>query len=248
MIRLTNATTDILACTPSSTNVLKTMVSYTDVTASSWTGNSEPHSLAAASKATLCGTPGASTVREIDHVTISASGGANTVTVLQTISATDYQLISVALSSGDTLEYTHAAGWRVLDSSGTIKMTIGGAVAATTLSASTASPAGLTQEAWTAPTLLNSWVNYGSIYQTAGYFKDSEGVVHIRGVIKSGTTTAGTTVFVLPVGYRPSAYEIYPVDGNGTFVSMLIDTSGNVSWNSTANATATSISAQFRAA
>jgi hypothetical protein len=130
------------------------MVSFTDVTASAWTGNSEPHSLASTSKATICATPAASTVREIDHVTISASGGANTVIVLQTISATEYQLISVALSSGDTLEYTHASGWRVTDSNGSIRQTfsnitgnlaVGGALAVTgasTLAAVTASGLG----------------------------------------------------------------------------------------------------------
>jgi hypothetical protein len=56
---------------------------------------------------------------------------------------------------------------------------------------------------WIAPTLLNSWANYGEGYNVAGYFKDAAGFVHLKGLIKSGTTTARTNVFLLPSGYRP---------------------------------------------
>lgn len=57
------------------------------------------------------------------------------------------------------------------------------------------------QESWTAPTLLNSWTNYNSTYSPAGYFKDKNGIVYIRGLVKGGTLA--TTVFTLPAGYRP---------------------------------------------
>lgn len=55
-------------------------------------------------------------------------------------------------------------------------------------------------EAVTAPTLTNSWVNFGSTYATAGYWKDAEGMVHCTGMVKSGTV--GSAIFTLPVGYR----------------------------------------------
>ena len=59
-------------------------------------------------------------------------------------------------------------------------------------------------EAWVAPTLLNEWVNFGSTWATAGYYKDAvTGRVYGRGVVKSGTTTATTAFYVLPSGYRP---------------------------------------------
>ncbi|MWV44578.1 hypothetical protein GRF59_13165 [Paenibacillus sp. HJL G12] len=58
---------------------------------------------------------------------------------------------------------------------------------------------------WITPTLLNGWVSYNnSGYTTVRFFKDSLGFVHIDGLIKNGSILAGTTVFVLPVGYRPS--------------------------------------------
>lgn len=54
------------------------------------------------------------------------------------------------------------------------------------------------------PTLLNSWVNNNATYYShAGYWKDKDGVVHLKGLIKDGTYTADTTIFVLPVGFRP---------------------------------------------
>lgn len=49
----------------------------------------------------------------------------------------------------------------------------------------------------------NSWVNYGSPYFSAGYWKDALGWVHLRGVIKSGTV--GSTAFTLPPGFRPAS-------------------------------------------
>lgn len=58
------------------------------------------------------------------------------------------------------------------------------------------------QETWIAPTLLNSWVNYASGWETAGYYKDSLGIVHVRGLVRSGTV--GSPILNLPAGYRPA--------------------------------------------
>lgn len=56
-------------------------------------------------------------------------------------------------------------------------------------------------EPWQTPTFENSWVNFAGGFAAAGYWKDAEGVVHLRGVVKSGTV--GATIFTLPLGYRP---------------------------------------------
>lgn len=55
---------------------------------------------------------------------------------------------------------------------------------------------------WITPTLLNSWVNYNTAYVGAGYRKLSDGLVVMHGIVKSGT--AGSVIFNLPAGYRPS--------------------------------------------
>lgn len=57
---------------------------------------------------------------------------------------------------------------------------------------------------WMSPTLLNSWIDYGSGYAPMRYMKDRNNMVYIEGVIKNGTTTKGTQLFRLPVGYRPA--------------------------------------------
>lgn len=70
---------------------------------------------------------------------------------------------------------------------------------------------GTRQDYWRAPTLLNSWVNYGSGWDTAGYKKDN-GIVYIKGLVKSGADSV--PIFVLPAGYRPIGDQIYSPDNN----------------------------------
>ncbi|QAT43432.1 pyocin knob domain-containing protein [Aminipila luticellarii] len=63
------------------------------------------------------------------------------------------------------------------------------------------------QEDWIAPTLQNGWTNQGTL--PCGYYKDSFGVVRLRGRITGGTFANDTTIFTLPVGYRPSCDETH---------------------------------------
>lgn len=62
------------------------------------------------------------------------------------------------------------------------------------------------QEGWQSPALLNNWQNYGNPFNSAGFWRDSVGVVHLRGVIVGGQT--GQLIFNLPSGYRPTATEV----------------------------------------
>jgi hypothetical protein len=55
----------------------------------------------------------------------------------------------------------------------------------------------------TAPTLLNSFTNLGAPYQTARYWRDAQGWVHIDGIVSRGSTTT-LPIFTLPVGFRPN--------------------------------------------
>jgi hypothetical protein len=84
------------------------------------------------------------------------------------------------------------------------------------------------QEAWIAPTLLNGWVNFGSGNIEASFYKDEFGVVHLSGLIKSGTTTGGTTLFTLPIGYRPPlSINFITADVDG-FARLFITNTGVV--------------------
>lgn len=90
-----------------------------------------------------------------------------------------------------------------------------------------------TIEAWTIPTLTNSWVAFGGGFLGPAYCKDLEGFVHLRGMVKSGTSNAA--IFTLPVGYRPSATIMFrgygesplgtPVSANITITSAGVVTS-----------------------
>ena len=61
-------------------------------------------------------------------------------------------------------------------------------------------------EDWQTPELQNNWVYYGSTYNPAGYYKDSQGIVHLRGLVKDGEIKK--TIFTLPEGYRPQYREL----------------------------------------
>lgn len=47
------------------------------------------------------------------------------------------------------------------------------------------------------------WTVYGSGWETPAYRKIS-GIVYMRGLLAPGTTSAGTTIYTLPAGYRPT--------------------------------------------
>lgn len=70
-------------------------------------------------------------------------------------------------------------------------------------------------EAWTtvgasgAPAFLSGWRNYGENYNTAGFYKDRAGSVHLKGLVAGGSV--GAAVFVLPLGYRPVGQEVHAV-------------------------------------
>ena len=103
----------------------------------------------------------------------------------------------------------------------------------TSANTSIAGKASKTQPSFTNATLTNGWVAGSS---APGYFKDEFGIVHLRGAIKSGTTSVAA--FVLPSGNRPTVTCVFPViDGANLVAQCSVDTAGNVViWSTTANA------------
>jgi len=71
--------------------------------------------------------------------------------------------------------------------------------------------------------LLNSWTNLGSGYAPAGFYKDGLGRVHLRGVLVPGTTTNGTPLFVVPLGFRPATIQSLPGFGGDPHQQLQID-------------------------
>lgn len=95
------------------------------------------------------------------------------------------------------------------------------------------------------PTFTNSWVNYGGSYETAGYWKDQNNIVHLKGFIKNGTI--GAAAFTLPVGYRPSAIASFSIVSNAAFGGLNIASNGAVTVAIGNNANASLSGITFRA-
>lgn len=94
-----------------------------------------------------------------------------------------------------------------------------------------------------------TWVNYGGGWETAGYYKDPLGEVHVKGLVKNG---AALLIFTLPAGYRPSAgihFATVASAGANEYGVFQIDSGGNVTLASAAFGNAwVSLRCQFRAA
>lgn len=62
------------------------------------------------------------------------------------------------------------------------------------------------------PAFQNGWVNDNpAVSETAGFYKDPFGRVHLKGMIKNGTVGDGTAyaAFTLPTGYRPALRKFF---------------------------------------
>lgn len=99
-------------------------------------------------------------------------------------------------------------------------------------------------ENWNSPTYTNSWIDYGGTFAPGAYYKDSFGVVHLRGLIKNGST--GLAAFTLPLGYRPSSEELFTSVTNLGVGSINITTSGQVIPSSLGNGYVTLSGISFR--
>lgn len=65
------------------------------------------------------------------------------------------------------------------------------------------------------------WANFGGDFQTARFYRDAVGQVHIQGLVKAQLGTCGgpspqcfapPAIFLLPLGYRPAKDLIFGVD------------------------------------
>jgi len=82
------------------------------------------------------------------------------------------------------------------------------------------------QQDYIIPTFANGWVNYSAGFNTAKYYKDNFGIVHLEGMVKSGTIA--TNIFAMPAGYRPLASAYYGCTSGGAFGTIKVDVAGGV--------------------
>ncbi|MEZ4382396.1 MAG: hypothetical protein R3A79_13680 [Nannocystaceae bacterium] len=86
----------------------------------------------------------------------------------------------------------------------------------------------LRQDGWTGAPLTQGWVNYGGGYNEAAYYRDRQGRVHLRGLVRSGVVGGNATIFVLPNGYRTQARELRVVQTVDRVGRVDITTDGRV--------------------
>ncbi|WP_051289867.1 hypothetical protein [Paenibacillus massiliensis] len=90
---------------------------------------------------------------------------------------------------------------------------------------------------WITPTLLNSWVEYDTYRQSVGYYKDTFGRVHVYGYLKGGISSTGSTIFILPPGFRPTkpievfAPSVTPANVTVASTLMIHSQNGNIVCN-----------------
>lgn len=83
---------------------------------------------------------------------------------------------------------------------------------------------------WVTATLLNSWVAFGGSEATPAYQKTADGIVRLRGAVKSGSS-ATATVMTLPVGYRPPAnWRTVVLVNAGTLCYVRVQSDGTVNF------------------
>ena len=72
----------------------------------------------------------------------------------------------------------------------------------------------LSNEALNLLTFSNSWTHFSTsaeVWERGSYWRDRNGIVHLSGLIKNGTTTNGTVIATLPTGYRPAKQLVFLV-------------------------------------
>lgn len=90
-------------------------------------------------------------------------------------------------------------------------------------------------------TLSNGWVNYGSTFGTPSASVSVDGYCFLKGMIKSGTTTAATVVGTLPAGMLPAEDSIHLAATNAGSCLIKITSAGNITLQSAGDATFTSL-------
>lgn len=160
----------------------------------------------------------------------------------QPIAGGPYNAASMFVRSDDSAANGAAAGLLAPGTNGAISLTASGTNGQIALRAAVITSDDIkwnssgSAETWHAVTLLLAgWTNFGGSNPSMQYRRVASpaNCVQLAGLIKPGTKTDGTTIFTLPLGYRPNNQIIVPVVPDNTAASatppnIAIQTNGNV--------------------
>jgi len=226
---------------------LQVVVSYSDQTSSTYLGGTQLSNSNGTTTVTICSAPSASTIRDIDMVSVlNTDTATQTVTIQLLSTATNYKITTVTLLVGEKLTYTHGSAWQVVSNSGNIKytvlattgvdsfsggstgltpatattgiVTLGGTLAVASGGTGTASPSLV---AGTNVTITGSWPNQTVNSSTSGTVTSVTGTTPI---VSSGGTTPAISIPAASStvnGYLSSAdWTTFNSKGSGTVTSV----------------------------
>lgn len=74
-----------------------------------------------------------------------------------------------------------------------------------------------------------NWVDWGGAFTGVAYWRDSIGLIHVRGLAKTLVVRAASSViFTLPEGFRPAAEELFPGNISSAFAQVHVNAAGQV--------------------
>ena len=199
-------------------------------------GLMEEHVISSATTTTICAAPAAGTTNELDHVTIKNTyAGANTVEVKIVGAVTTHSAYAV-LQQNESLEFTHAQGWRTLDASGQEKITVGGtggnfAVGGNLTVAGTATVTGASSVA--------ALTASGLITASAGLTVASGQTLTPGGLIDASGASAGQIKFPATQNASSNANTLddyqdakawTPIDSSGASLSFTVNAAGCIAY------------------
>src|ERR1041385_7006612 len=122
----TTASLEIVLAVAVTTTQLPIVSSWADKTTTTFTPGKTTTASNNTSTVTIVAAPAASTQREVHSINIyNADTAAAIITVRENDSSTLRILVKITLSVGDTLNFTHANGWCVIDTNGNVKTASG---------------------------------------------------------------------------------------------------------------------------
>lgn len=88
-------------------------------------------------------------------------------------------------------------------------------------------------EAVIVPALINNFTPFGFGYAAVSYYKDKEGIVHVRSMANVPANPVGLVIFNLPAGYRPSTSgtHVFMTLGNNVTCRADVASNGDVIFN-----------------
>lgn len=120
----TTASLEVVLAGAITTNQLPIVSCFADKTTTAFTPGKTTTQTNSTSTVTIVAAPAASTQREVHSINVyNADTVAATITVSGNDNATLRPLVKTTLAVGDTLQYIHNSGWRVMDTNGQTKNT-----------------------------------------------------------------------------------------------------------------------------